>query len=142
LLLSDPRYYLTHTAKRSQREYASEFFPTTFPNGNIYACSMTMKGCYMGNIINESLSSMLIRASKSLPSKFISIGCDTYKFLSPKGKDKCEICRDQPFLENILNFTNEWIGREYLQIRPDESLNNLLHKIRKKRRPSNFIQIK
>lgn len=88
----------------------------------------------MGNINNESLSLMLRRAAKSLPSKFLLIGCDTYKFLSPKDTDKCEICRDQPFLENILNFTNEWIGREYLRMRPDESLNNLLHKIRKKGR--------
>jgi len=57
----DPRFYLAHTAKRSQNKYASDFFPTTFPNGNVYGCSMTMKGSYLGNINKEDLSDMMVK---------------------------------------------------------------------------------
>lgn len=108
--------------------------PSVFPSGNAYSCCDALKLTYMGNINNESLSLMLIRATKSLPSKFLSIKCKTHKFLSPKDKDKCEICRNQPLIENILNFANEWIGREYLSIHLDESFDNILKKILKKER--------
>ena len=40
--------YLDQSPKRSQRKFASKFYPTTFPNGNIYADSQCCKGFFYG----------------------------------------------------------------------------------------------
>lgn len=60
-------YYITNSPKRSQRMFGKGFFPTTFPNGNVYADSQCCKGSYMGNINNTSLKKMIEDFSKTLP---------------------------------------------------------------------------
>jgi sulfatase maturation enzyme AslB (radical SAM superfamily) len=137
----DPRYYLTHTAKRSQREYASEFFPTTFPNGNVYACSMTMKGCYMGNINKENLLDMMNKLKNTFPGHYILSDSDCYsliKFLPEKFNWRCEFCKDRFFID-VDKSPKEAIGRELIRINSKSNLNILFKQLldRKKSLPPN-----
>jgi pyruvate-formate lyase-activating enzyme len=130
---SDPRYYLTHCAKRSQRVYASDFFPTTFPNGNVYGCSMTAKGCYLGNIMNEELLDMLVRWKKSLPGFFnlSNMSCLEIKRFLPErfNSDRCEFCRNLPFDEA----PKEAVGRIGVKITMDMNLERLADLMNEKR---------
>jgi pyruvate-formate lyase-activating enzyme len=130
---SDPKYYLTHTAKRSQRKYASEFFPTTFPNGNVYACSVTMKGCYMGNINKASLSDMIFKLRNTLPGLYMlsNSNCRVLKnFLPQKFRWKCEFCRDGFPLDRKKIF-EEALGREFIKINASMNLNKLFRRLLK-----------
>ncbi|MFH1511649.1 MAG: radical SAM protein, partial [Candidatus Woesearchaeota archaeon] len=68
------RYYESQSPKRSQRKFASRFFPTTFPNGNVYADSQCCKGSFMGNINEECLSSLISKFSKTLPGSILLSG--------------------------------------------------------------------
>lgn len=128
---SDSRYYLTHTAKRSQREYASEFFPTTFPNGNVYACSITMKGCYMGNINKENLLDMIFKFKNTLPGYYMlsNFNCQFLRnFLPEKFNWMCEFCKDNFFI-NVNNLPEEALGREFVKIKVKSDLNNLFKRL-------------
>jgi pyruvate-formate lyase-activating enzyme len=129
----DPRYYLTHCAKRSQRIYASDFFPTTFPDGNVYGCSMTMKGCYLGNIMKEELLDMLIRWKKTLPGFFSlsKLSChEIRRFLPEKfNADRCEYCHNIP----LNGVPREAVGRIVVKITMDMDLEKLADLMKEKR---------
>jgi len=132
----DPRYYLTHTAKRSQREYASEFFPTTFPNGNVYACSMTMKGCYMGNINIENLLDMIFKFKNTFPGYYMLSNSNCYflrNFLPEKFNWRCEFCKDRFFID-VDKIPEETLGREYVKITTKADLNKLFKQLLEKKK--------
>jgi len=130
---SDYRYYLTHSAKRSQKKYYSEFFPTTFPNGNVYGCSMAMKLGYMGNINKENLLGMIFKWKKSLPGFFVLSNSSCHqlkKFLPEKFQDRCEFCKNLPFSNNI---PKEAIGREFIKINTKIDFNKVLKRLNNER---------
>lgn len=111
-------FYNTYAAKRHQIDEALEFFPTTFPNGNNYACSMTMKGCYIGNINEESLAFMMSKLKKTISGTimFRESKCNNlWRYLSPIDRDKCDFCKDQPFVENG-SFNSEYLGRKFISL--------------------------
>jgi len=115
---TDINLYRTYAAKRSQIEEALEFFPTTFPNGNVYCCSMSMKLGYLGNINKENLDIMISRLKKTFPGTIIfreSRCNNNWRFISPKDRDKCDICRDQPLIENGP-FVSEYLGRKFVLV--------------------------
>ncbi|MCD6557535.1 MAG: hypothetical protein J7K31_00690, partial [Candidatus Aenigmarchaeota archaeon] len=131
----DLRYYLTHTAKRSQRKYYSEFFPTTFPNGNVYGCSITMKGCFMGNINQENLDTMMERWKKTLPGHFAlsEKNCSEIVNLLPKGEEKCGFCKDWPFVDfRKGKIPREALGRLFVKIDMTEDLDELTETLKKR----------
>lgn len=126
---TDSRYYLTHSAKRSQRSFCSEFFPTTFPNGNVYGCSMTTKLGYMGNIIEEYLLDMMLKWKKTLPGSFVlsNSSCNQLRNLLPeKFNDRCEFCRNQPFTEDL---SKEAIGRKFIKIDTSMDFDKIAEKL-------------
>ncbi|MCX8179713.1 MAG: 4Fe-4S cluster-binding domain-containing protein [Candidatus Aenigmarchaeota archaeon] len=129
----DIRYYLTHSAKRSQLIYAPIFFPTTFPNGDVYGCSMTMKGCYLGNINNEDLLDMMIRWKKTLPGNFVlstSTCNEILKFLPEKYRDDvCEFCRNIP----LSGVPTKSIGRIYLKLEMNSNFEDVIKNMNNKR---------
>lgn len=132
----DPRYYLTHTPKKSQREYAREFFPTTFPNGNIYACSITMKGSYMGNINKGNLSDMILKFKKTFPGyyMFSNSNCShLINFLPEKINSKCEFCKDRFFI-NVKKSPEEALGREFIKITMKLDFNELFKRLLDKKK--------
>ncbi|MBD3155830.1 MAG: radical SAM protein [Candidatus Aenigmarchaeota archaeon] len=125
----DWRYYLTHSAKRSQRRYASDFFPTTFPNGNVYGCSMTMKGSYLGNINDEDLVDMLVKWKTSLPGHFClsETSCQQVsKFLPDKYNHRCEYCKSYPLKID----GKEALGQKFLKIDTSMNLDKIFEKIK------------
>ncbi|OYT57384.1 MAG: hypothetical protein B6U68_01935 [Candidatus Aenigmarchaeota archaeon ex4484_14] len=133
----DLRYYLTHTAKRSQRKQYSEFFPTTFPNGNVYGCSMTMKGCFMGNINRENLDTMMGRWKKTLPGHFAlsEKNCSEIVNFLPKGGERCDFCKNWPFIDfREKRIAKEALGRLFVKIKMDEDLNTLIDRMKQNER--------
>jgi len=133
----DLRYYLTHTAKRSQRKYCSEFFPTTFPNGNVYGCSITMKGCFMGNINRENLDMMMEKWKKTLAGHFAlsEKNCNEIVNFLPKGWEKCDFCKDWPFIDfREKRIAKEALGRLFVKIKMDEDMNELIDKMKQNER--------
>jgi len=133
---SDSRYYLTHTSKRTQREYASEFFPTTFPNGNVYACSITMKGCYMGSINEKNLLDMILKFKNTFPGHYIlsDSNCQFLNnFLPDKFNWKCEFCKDRFFI-NVNKEPKEALGREFVKISMKMNLDKLFKQLLAKKK--------
>ncbi|MFH8092882.1 MAG: radical SAM protein [Candidatus Aenigmatarchaeota archaeon] len=128
----DVKYYLTHTPKRSQRFYAPVFFPTTFPNGDVYGCSMTMKGCFLGNIHKEDLFDMILRWKKTLPGFFnlsTTLCGEIVKFMPEKYRgDVCNFCRNHPFTSPKTSN-----GRVYVSISMDVDLKALADGLNKNR---------
>ncbi len=125
----DWRYYSTHSAKRSQRRYASNFFPTTFPNGNVYGCSMTMKGSYLGNINDENLVDMLVKWKTSLPGHFClsETSCqEVSRFLPEKYNHRCEYCRSYP----LSIRSKEALGRKFLKLDSGMDFDKIIDKIK------------
>ena len=130
------KYYLTHTAKRSQLKYASEFFPTTFPNGNVYACSITMKGSYIGNINKENLLKAILKFKNTFPGYYMFSESNCYflrNFLPKKFNWRCEFCRDGLFV-NIDKTPEEALGREFIKITAKSDLNKLLKQLLEKKK--------
>lgn len=130
----DPKYYLTHSAKRSQKRYASDFFPTTFPNGSVYGCSMTTKGSYMGNINKESLVEMIFRwKTATLQGNFnlSEWSCqEMSRFLPKKYKQRCEYCKSYP-----IEFpSKEALGQKYVRVTSDADLEKILEELKKEQR--------
>ena len=131
----DITYYFAHFAKRKQLDYSPNFFPTTFPNGEVYGDSMAAKWVYMGNINNENLSNMIEKFKKTLPGHYL-IGYKTScspmsKLISPNlFKDmygKCELCMNLPFKEN---WTKYYVGRRYVVIDPSTDIEKKFDDIR------------
>ena len=126
---SDWRYYMTHSAKRSQRKYARDFFPTTFPNGNVYGCSMTMKGSYLGNINDEDLADMLVGWKNALPGNFClsESSCqEVSRFLPKKYNHRCEFCKSYP-----LSVDNEEaLGQKFLKIDASMDFDKIFEKVK------------
>jgi hypothetical protein len=132
----DSRYYLSHAAKRSQRRYEDEFFPTTFPNGNVYACSMTMKGCYMGNVNKENLLEMINKFKNTFPGHYVFSDSNCYplkNFLPEKFNSKCEFCKDRFFID-VDKIPEEALGREFVKINANSNLDNLFKRIQEKKK--------
>ncbi|MBL7056609.1 radical SAM protein, partial [Candidatus Woesearchaeota archaeon] len=106
-------HYIEISPKRSQKEFAARFYPTTFPNGNIYADSQCAKGSFMGNINENSLSDLIKKFSKTLPGHILlskrSDCASRMKKLNPPNTDTCDYCRNQPLVENTQK---EAIGRQ------------------------------
>jgi len=114
--------YVEQSPKRSQRKFASRWYPTTFPNGNVYADTQCCKGSFMGNINEESLESMNERFSKTLPGSILwsESNCDREmpKFI-PSGADNCDYCRNWPFVQEM---PKESIGRQMLIIESEDDM--------------------
>lgn len=130
---SDFKYYLTHIAKRSQRNYATKFFPVTFPNGSVYGCSMALKGSYLGNINKKSLVEMLVEWKKSLPGFFCisNSSCnEVSRFLPDKYKHRCDFCRSHPF--NIPS--KEALGQKFLEINTDMDFDKIVEQNKNRKR--------
>ncbi len=125
----DINSYFGHFAKRSQLEESSGFFPTTFPNGEVYGDSLAAKWTYMGNINEENLADMIQRFKKILPGNML-IGykksCRHDNFATKK-MEKCEICRNLPFKEK---WTKYYVGRRYVVIDPSTDINEKFEEIK------------
>ncbi len=91
--------------------------PSVFPSGNVYSCCDALKLTYMGNIKHTPLKNMIEKYKNSLPCFFQSLGCHTFPFLSPLSLDKCEICRNFPLKKGFLKNSNDWIGRNFFEIK-------------------------
>ena len=113
---ADIDLYHTYAAKRCQVEEALDFFPTTFPNGNVYGCSMAMKLSYMGNINNDSLAMMISKFKKTIPGVIVfreSRCSNIHRYLSPLDTEKCDFCKDQPFTDK--GWGSEYLGRKFIR---------------------------
>lgn len=128
----DIKYYLTHSSKRSQRFYLAEFFPTTFPNGNVYGCSICGNLSFMGNINDENLFDMIKRWKQTLPGHYMMThgGCNYLSNLLPPkyASDRCDFCKNQPFGRDNLS---ESIGRKFVKITTDMDLGELVKQFRR-----------
>jgi len=126
------KFYELQSPKRSQHSFAARFYATTFPNGNVYADSQCCKGSFMGNINNESLSSMMDRFSKTLPGYILlseRSNCDRRMPALVPG-ETCDYCRNQPIVEEM---PVECIGRQYLVLSPKEDMALRLNKVKNSR---------
>jgi len=122
--------YEEQSPKRSQRKFAGWFFPTTFPNGNVYGHSECGKASLMGNINNESLSLMIERFSKTLPGYILwsekrDFFDEMRKFLPRDSSDLFDYCRDHPLYEKT---PKEAIGREHVVVRVYDDFHEFLIK--------------
>jgi len=112
--------YIEQSPKRRQRKFAARFYPTTFPNGNVYADSQCAKGTFMGNINEKNLKILIEDFSKTLPGYILwseNSNCDKrMPNLLPSGADTCDYCRNQPFTEDM---PKESIGRQFVVLTPD-----------------------
>jgi MoaA/NifB/PqqE/SkfB family radical SAM enzyme len=133
--LADIEHYLEQSPKRSQRKYASKFYPTTFPNGNVYADSQCAKGSFMGNINKESLAKLIESFSKTLPGHILlsehSECSQRMRVFLPNMNDECDYCRNHPLAENM---PEEAIGRQYMTASPRDDFGPLLLKAKKTNR--------
>lgn len=132
----DPRYYLTHTSKRSERTHEGEFFPTTFPNGNVYACSITMKGCYMGNINKQNLLDMINKFKNTFPGYYVlsDSNCRSLvNFLPDKFNWRCEFCKDRFFID-VDEIPKEALGRQFVKINANSNLDNLFKQMKESKK--------
>jgi len=129
---SDPRYYLTITSKRSQDNFCGEFFPTTFPNGNVYGTSTTTVCEYMGNINQENLIDMIVKWSEKFPGFYILKKHFRYRHFHPffptETEDDLELFKSHTFTENIPYEAN---GRKFVKISMDMNFNEILEKLKK-----------
>ena len=94
------------------------FSPTVFPSGNVYGCSMAVKGVYMGNINKIDLSKMVKSLKNTLAGNLLFREKYCYEFnhfTSPVHNHPCDLCQDQPFIESFLKNEN-YVGREYIEI--------------------------
>jgi len=111
--------YIEQSPKRAQKKFASRFYPTTFPNGNIYADSQCTKGTLMGNINERSLKTMIDDFSKTLPGYILwskNSNCSKrMPKLNPPATDYCDYCRNQPLTEEM---PAESIGRQFVKLTP------------------------
>ncbi len=128
--------YEEQSPKRSQRKFASKFYPTTFPNGNVYADSQCAKGSFMGNINEESLKNLIDKFSKTLPGYILwseksSCPVRMKRLLPSNIDDTCDYCRNQPLAEEIQK---EAIGRYYTIINIGDDFDKLLEKLKKPNR--------
>lgn len=118
---ADMNHYLVCSAKRSQLGYAKTFFPTTYPNGDVYGCSITANGSYMGNLNEEELSVLIERWKNTLPGNVVlseSSDCNTIKRLLPDGaRYGCDFCMNQPFTGNPPKNS---IGRKFVSASPEK----------------------
>lgn len=107
-------HYMVQSAKRSQRKRNPKFYPTCFPNGNIYADSQCTRGTFMGNLNEKPLKELVEKFKDSLPG---------YMLLKDKGMcskqmrslffgDECEYCR------NHGDAGDEAIGRKNITMKP------------------------
>ena len=123
LLLKKAKFLSDHieqSPKRSQRKFAAKFYPTTFPNGNIYGDSQCAKATFMGNINEKPLKELIDDFSKTLPGHIIwseRSNCTKRMPCLMPTEDNCDYCRNYPFTEAI---PEEAIGRQYLEIDPDK----------------------
>lgn len=125
--------YYEQSPKRSQRKFAAKFYPTTFPNGNVYGDSQCTKGTFMGNINKEDLKNLINKFSKTLPGYILwseKSNCDKrmQKLLPSNIDDTCDYCRNQPLVEEI---PKESIGRQYLRIKISQNLEKLFENTKK-----------
>jgi len=114
----DIDFYLTYAAKRRQIDEALEFFPTTFPNGNVYGCSSATKTVFMGNINKYDLKAMIIGFKKTIPGTVIfkeSVCANISRYLSPLDENQCDFCKDQPFYWKEPPEL-EYRGRKFIQV--------------------------
>ncbi|MFP4403924.1 MAG: radical SAM protein [Candidatus Woesearchaeota archaeon] len=113
--------YLIDSPKRSQKNFGASFFPTTFPNGNIYADSRCVNATLMGNLNKDSLQELIKKFKKTLPGYILlSENSNCYatmkKLLYVKENvhfDFCDYCRN---IQLTNYFAKEAIGRKYFEI--------------------------
>jgi len=131
----DYRYYLHgHAAKRSQRKIAPSFYPTTFPNGNVYATSYTFKSEYMGNINTENLFDMIATFGDTFFGHFILSEHDNdvfNKFVPKKFEDKFDMSRNVPLSEDMKE---EAIGRRFIKIDSGDNFDDIFKKMIEERK--------
>ncbi|MCF7861549.1 radical SAM protein [Candidatus Woesearchaeota archaeon] len=113
--------YKEQSPKRSQRDFASSFYPTTFPNGNTYADSQCTKGSFMGNLMKKHLKEMIVDFKKTLPGYILlSDKSDCSKrmpvLLPESYTDRCDYCRNNPRTEDM---PKEAIGRQLLVLKAE-----------------------
>ena len=128
---TDPRYYLTNSTKT---KFDETFFPTTFPNGNVYATSFTFKSELMGNINKENLSDMIQKFRNTYSENFLFSRSNYWEinnFVPAKFEDQFDVSRNIPFNED---FPEEAIGRKFIKIKTDDDLDSILNKLKEKRK--------
>jgi len=118
----EPKDYIDTSPKRSQRKFAARFYPTTFPNGNVYADSQCCRATFMGNINRTTLKSMKEEFKKTMPGYILlsenSVCQKRMKPLLPVDVlDTCDYCRNYPFKKTKRK---EYVGREYVLLDPDK----------------------
>jgi sulfatase maturation enzyme AslB (radical SAM superfamily) len=130
----DYRYYLAFSPKRTDRDNIDDFFPTAFPNGNVYARSYCFKSELMGNINTENLEDMVFRFWQTPLGRFLlsnrtNSGMGT---LTPdKFKDEYDALRNEPLAEGM---PEEAIGREFVVIKSDDDFAAILQKMNSRKR--------
>jgi len=125
----DYMYYLGFSPKRSSRHDVEDFFPTTFPNGNVYARSFCFKAELMGNINTENLDDMVFRFWQTPLGRFTlsnrpSSGMGA---LTPdKFKDEYDSLRNEPLAQGT---PDEAVGREFVTINSGDDFDAILQKM-------------
>jgi len=108
--------YEEQSPKRSQRKFAAKFYPTTFPNGNVYGDSQCCRGTFMGNI-KDGLAEMMKRFKETLPGQvLLSDAKDCSRMDKYSLGDTCDYCRNQPFDQ----LPDEAIGRNFVVVDLDK----------------------
>jgi hypothetical protein len=117
---ADHAYYIKQSPKRSQREFGARFFPTAFPNGNVYGDSQCTNGTFMGNINERPLKQLIKDFSNTLPGHILlskDSNCERFYQYLPQGiEDECDYCRNHP----LESMPTEAIGRKKEEINPDK----------------------
>jgi MoaA/NifB/PqqE/SkfB family radical SAM enzyme len=125
-------HYEKQSPKRGQRKFAAKFYPTTFPNGNIYADTQCCKGSFMGNINEKSLKELIEDYSKTLPGYILwsdrSDCCRRMPVLTGVNDDDCDYCRNHPLVEFI---PDEATGRQYLVVTMQDDFDKLFDRLKK-----------
>lgn len=130
---SDYKYYSSvHSSKRRQRVLASPFFPTTFPNGNVYASDFSYKSEFIGNINNENLVEMIIKLKKTYAGNILLPPSNRFetnrKYVLDKFRDIYDLSRNFPFTEYG---PNEAIGRSFIKIDSEDNFEEILEELNK-----------
>src|SRR3989338_901965 len=128
---NDYRYYLTNSTKV---KFGARFFPTTFPNGNVYATSFTFKSEFMGNIAEGNLSNMIEKFKNTYSGNFL-FSRENYweiqNFVPMKFDDIFDMLRNIPFDKN---FHEEAIGRKFVRIRTYDDFDFILNELMEKKK--------
>jgi hypothetical protein len=130
---TDYRYYLTSSSKRHQRNFFADFFPTTFPNGNVYGSSITLKSEFMGNINNENLIDMIRRFEKTFSGYLLLFKKGHHEdnnFSVEKFEDNLDIYRNEPFVKDT---PDEAIGRRFIKVDSDNDFDTIIKEMSEKR---------